>query len=80
MGSSKSKTIFAWSPRKASPITSLTCSSRQARTQRVHWMHASRLTAMPGWDTSAAGWVRPGNRGRPTSSFSAHWSSSESTR
>jgi hypothetical protein len=26
----------------------LTCSSRQARTQRVHWMQASRLTAIAG--------------------------------
>ena len=31
------------------PITSLTCTSRQARTQRLHWMHASRLTRIAGW-------------------------------
>ena len=34
------------------PMTSLTCSSRQARRQRVHWMQASRLTAMAGCDRS----------------------------
>ena len=31
-------------PRPAMPITSLTCTSRQARTQRLHWIQASRLT------------------------------------
>ena len=31
------------------PMTSLTCTSRQARTQRLHWMQASRLTAIAEW-------------------------------
>ena len=31
------------------PMTSLTWTSRQARTQRVQWMQASRLTAIAGW-------------------------------
>ena len=56
IGSSMSKTIFACSPRKARPMTSLTCSSRQARTQRVHWMQASRFTAIAGCDRSGATW------------------------
>jgi hypothetical protein len=43
-----SNTIFACAPRAARPITSLACSSRQARRQRVHWMQASRLTRWPG--------------------------------
>src|SRR5690606_33068859 len=38
IGSSKSKTIFAELPRFAYPITSLTWTSRHARTQRVHWL------------------------------------------
>ena len=61
-----SKTIFACSPRNARPITSLTCSSRQARRQRVHWMQASRLTAMAGCDRSCAGCARAAKRGLPT--------------
>ena len=36
-------------------MTSFTCTSRQARTQRVHWMHASRFTADGGCDRSAFG-------------------------
>ena len=40
------------------PITSLTWTSRQARTQRLQWMQASRLTAI-------AGWLRSGDL-RPT--------------
>ena len=44
------------------PITSLTCTSRQARTQRLHWMQASRLTAIAGWLRSGAGVARRGNR------------------
>src|SRR5262245_47311826 len=44
------------------PITSLTCTSRQARTQRLHWMQASRLTAIAGWLRSGAGAARRGNR------------------
>ncbi len=44
------------------PITSLTCTSRQARTQRLHWMQASRLTAIAGWLRSGTGAPRRGNR------------------
>ena len=39
-------------------MTSLTCSSRQARTQRLHWMQASRFTAIAGCERSSAGWRR----------------------
>src|SRR6267142_1593994 len=35
------------------PMTSLTCTSRHARTQRPHWMQASRLTRIAGWLASA---------------------------
>ena len=55
IGSSKSNTIFSPWPRPAMPMTSLTCTSRQARTQRLHWMQASRLTAMAGWLRSGVG-------------------------
>ena len=66
IGSSKSNTIFSLWPRPAMPMTSLTCTSRQARTQRLHWMQASRLTAMAMWLRSAAGiFSRSGKR--PTS-------------
>ena len=54
MGSSMSNTILACWPREARPITSFICSSRQARTQRVHWMQASRLTAIAACDRSGA--------------------------
>ena len=37
------------------PITSLTCTSRQARTHRLHWMQASRFTAIATWLRSGAG-------------------------
>ena len=64
--------LFAW-PRPAMPITSLTCTSRQARTQSVHWMQASSCTAIAGWLRSGAGAARCGKRlsrrlrpGRPT--------------
>ena len=60
IGSSKSKTIFSCGPRHAMPITSLTCTSRQARTHRLQWMQASRLTAIAGWDRSGAGAGVPG--------------------
>ena len=76
MASSMSNTILAWSPRKARPITSLTCSSRQARRQRVHWMQASRLTAMAGWDRSWRTCLRASKRGLPTPILAAHWSTS----
>src|ERR1043165_3053101 len=36
-------------------MTSLTCSSRHARTQRVHWMQASRCTSIAGCERSSAG-------------------------
>ncbi len=61
-GSSKSNTIFSVWPRPAMPITSLTCTSRQARTQRLQWMQASRLTAIAGWLRSGTGAARRGNR------------------
>ena len=59
-------------------MTSLTCSSRHARTQRVHWMQASRLTAIAGCDTSAAGCARRAKRGLPIASARCQKSSSES--
>ncbi len=57
-------------------MTSFTCSSRQARTQRVHWMHASRLTDIAGCEASAAGCSRGAKRERVTPSSPAHWKSS----
>ena len=57
IGSSKSNTIFSLWPRPAMPMTSLTCTSRQARTQRLHWMQASRLTAIAAWLRSGAGFA-----------------------
>ncbi len=51
-------------------MTSFTCSSRQARTQRVHWMQASRLTHIAGCDASVAGCRRASKRGLPTPSRS----------
>ena len=62
IGSSKSKTILLRAPRPAMPITSLTWTSRQARTQRVQWMQASRLTAIAPWLRSGAGACRAGKR------------------
>jgi len=47
-------------------MTSLTCSSRQARTQRVHWMQASRFTSIAGCEMSGAGCLRASKRGVPT--------------
>ena len=44
------------------PITSLTCTSRQARTHRLHWMQASSCTAIAGWLRSGAGGARCGKR------------------
>src|SRR5271166_4393901 len=61
MGSSKSNTILAPWPRAAMPMTSFTCTSRQARTQRLHAMQASRLTAMAVWLRSAATRACAGN-------------------
>ncbi len=62
IGSPWSNTICSWWPRPAMPMTSLTWTSRQARTQRLHWMQASSCTVMAGCDQSAAGWWRAGNR------------------
>ncbi len=57
-------------------MTSFTCSSRQARTQRVHWMQASRFTDIAGCEASAAGWWRAAKRGLPTPSFALQKASS----
>jgi hypothetical protein len=62
IGSSKSKTILASWPRDAMPMTSLTCTSRQARTHRLQWMQASRLTAIAECDTSGFGRLPRGKR------------------
>ena len=80
MGSRWSKTIWAWPPRKAKPITSLPCSSRQARTQRVHWMQADRFTVMAGWLVSAGTAGRGAKRLWDTPRSSHQWSSSLSWR
>ncbi len=56
------------------PITSLTCTSRQARTHRLQWMQASRLTAIATWLASSSGTCagsRAGNRLAATPSTSA---------
>jgi hypothetical protein len=58
----RAQSRFACAPRKAYPMTSFTCSSRQARTQRPHWMQASRLTAIAGWLRSGAGRASRGKR------------------
>src|SRR3546814_3139587 len=52
MGSWMSKTGMVRSPRAAMPMTSLTWTSRQARTQAPQAMQASRLTAMAGLEMS----------------------------
>ena len=78
IGSSKSKTIFEPMPRQAMPMTSLTCTSRQARTQRLQWMQASRLTRIAGWLGSGATAGRHGSRLSVTSMRSAHCHSLES--
>ena len=77
MGSSKSKTILLRAPRPAMPITSLTCTSRQARTQRVQWMQASRFTAIAVWLRSGAGDCRAGKRLVVRSMLSAQSQSSQ---
>ena len=66
IGSSKSNTILASPPRPAMPMTSLTWTSRQARTHRPHWMQASRLTAIAGWLPSVASVSRAAGK-RPVS-------------
>jgi len=61
------------------PITSLTWTSRQARTQRLHWMQASSCTAIAGWLRSGAGGgACRGKRLLLTLSLSAHCHSRES--
>jgi hypothetical protein len=55
IGSPKSKTISSLNERPAMPMTSLTWTSRQARTQRLQWMQASRLTRMATWLASRRG-------------------------
>ena len=79
IGSAKSNTTWVCAPLKARPITSLTCRSRQARWQRLHWMQASKFTAMAGCDRSAGTASRwsAANAGRTcTPRCSAHWLSS----
>src|SRR4051794_11763119 len=71
IGSSKSNTTFVPALRYAMPITSLTWTSRQARTHRPHWMHASRLTRMAGWLESAPQRSAAGKRLADTPTASA---------
>ena len=59
-------------------MTSLTCTSRQARTHRPHWMQASRLTRIAGWLASACQRSAAGNRLSVTSTFSAQCQNFES--
>src|ERR1700730_9744008 len=53
------------------PITSLTWTSRQARTQRLHWMQASSCTAIAGWLRSGGGGAWRGKRLSATPNVSA---------
>jgi len=55
MGSSRSKLTVTPMPRRDRPMTSLCCTSRQARSHNPHWMQASRCTAIAGCDRSGAG-------------------------
>ena len=50
-----SNTILEPMLRYAMPMTSLTWTSRQARTHRLQWMQASRCTAIAGWLRSGTG-------------------------
>ncbi len=59
-----SKTIASPKPRPAMPITSLTWTSRQARTQRLQWMQASRLTRIATWLASSSGTSACGRGGK----------------
>ena len=72
IASSKSNTTFEPALRQAMPITSLTCTSRQARTHRLHWMQASRLTRIAGWLGSCAQRSAAGNRLAVTAVLPAH--------
>src|SRR5216683_772398 len=60
------------------PITSLTWTSRQARTHRPHWMQASRLTRIAGWLGSPCQRSAAGKRLSVTSTFSAQCQNFES--
>ena len=53
-------------------MTSLTWTSRQARTHKLHWMQASSCTAIAGWLRSGAAGARRGKRLSLMSSASAH--------
>ncbi len=59
-------------------MTSLTCTSRQARTHRPHWMQASRLTLIAGWLLSPCQRSAAGKRLSVTSTFSAQCQNFES--
>ncbi len=78
MGSSISKTMRARWLRLAMPMTSFTCTSRQARTQSVQWIQASRLTAMAGWLESAGGRSWAGNRLSVKPASRTQWKNSDS--
>src|SRR5687768_11442136 len=78
IGSSKSNTILEAWLRYAMPITSLTCTSRQARTHNPHWMQASRLTLMAGWLLSPGQRSAAGKRLVVTSILSAQFQNFES--
>ena len=73
-----SNTIFEPTLRYAMPMTSLTWTSRQARTHRLQWMQASRCTAIAGWLRSGVGLARSGKREPLTPIRSAHCHSLES--
>src|SRR6266481_4205474 len=60
------------------PITSLTWTSRQARTHRPHWMQESRLTRIAGWLASPCQRSAAGKRLSVTSTFSAQCQNFES--
>src|SRR3990172_1338726 len=62
IGSSKSNTTLDPMLRNAIPMTSLTCTSRHARTHRLQWMQAPRLTAMAGWERSGGMMSRAAKR------------------
>jgi hypothetical protein len=72
IGSSRSKATVTPMPRRAMPMTSLCCTSRQARSHRPQAMQASSRTAIAGCDRSAAGRVGSGaKRDSATPSFAA---------
>src|SRR6516225_5707450 len=59
-------------------MTSLTCTSRQARTHRLHWMQASRLTRIAGWLASLCQRSAAGKRLSTTPDLSAQCQNFES--